>query len=99
MEIKIPLECFTLITGVSGSGKSSLIKQALKPALEQLFNGQSSAKRNYKEAYLNTQKYSRLEFIDQNPIGKSSRILIPAFAETFDDIRSLFSKQKSEPKL
>ena len=94
MEIKIPLECFTLITGVSGSGKSSLIKQALKPALEQLFNGQSSAKRNYKEAYLNTQKYSRLEFIDQNPIGKSSRSNPVTYIKAFDDIRSLYSKQK-----
>ena len=94
MEIKIPLECFTLITGVSGSGKSSLIKQALKPALEQIFNGQSLTKRNYQEVYLNTQKYSRLEFIDQNPIGKSSRSNPVTYIKAFDDIRSLFSKQK-----
>ena len=94
MEIKIPLECFTLITGVSGSGKSSLIKQAIKPALEQIFNGQSLTKRNYQEAYLNTQKYSRLEFIDQNPIGKSSRSNPVTYIKAFDDIRTLFSKQK-----
>ena len=49
MNIEIPLECFTLITGVSGSGKSSLVREALKPSLEQVFNGQTSVKRNYKK--------------------------------------------------
>ena len=62
--------------------------------MEQIFNGQSSTKRNYQEAYLNTQKYSRLEFIDQNPIGKSSRSNPVTYIKAFDDIRSLFSKQK-----
>ncbi|MBT4217510.1 MAG: excinuclease ABC subunit UvrA, partial [Flavobacteriales bacterium] len=94
MNIEIPLECFTLVTGVSGSGKSSLIKQALKPALEQRFNGYTSTKRNYKESQINTNKYSKIEFIDQNPIGKSSRSNPITYIKAYDEIRSLFSSQK-----
>jgi len=94
MNIEIPLECFTLITGVSGSGKSSLVREALNPSLEQLFNGQTSVKRNYKECNINTNKYSKLEFIDQNPIGKSSRSNPITYIKAYDDIRSLFSNQK-----
>ena len=94
MNIEIPLECFTLVTGVSGSGKSSLIKEALKPALEQRFNGYTSTKRNYKESQINTNKYSKIEFIDQNPIGKSSRSNPITYIKAYDEIRSLFSNQK-----
>ena len=94
MNIEIPLECFTLVTGVSGSGKSSLIKEALKPALEQRFNGYTSTKRNYKESQINTNKYSKIEFIDQNPSGKSSRSNPITYIKAYDEIRSLFSSQK-----
>ncbi len=94
MNIEIPLECFTLITGVSGSGKSSLIREALKPALEQRFNGYTATKRNYKESHINTNKYSKIEFIDQNPIGKSSRSNPITYIKAYDEIRSLFSNQK-----
>jgi len=94
MNVKIPLECFTLITGVSGSGKSSLIKEALKPSLEQRFNGYTSTKRNYKESHINTDKYSKIEFIDQNPIGKSSRSNPITYIKAYDEIRSLFANQK-----
>tara|TARA_B100001094_G_scaffold332924_1_gene407349 strand:- start:101 stop:2872 length:2772 start_codon:yes stop_codon:yes gene_type:complete len=94
MNIEIPLECFTLITGVSGSGKSSLIREALKPALEQRFNGYTATKRNYKESHINTNKYSKMEFIDQNPIGKSSRSNPITYIKAYDEIRSLFSNQK-----
>ncbi|MBT4479142.1 MAG: excinuclease ABC subunit UvrA [Flavobacteriales bacterium] len=94
MNIEIPLECFTLITGVSGSGKSSLIREALKPALEQRFNGYTATKRNYKESHINTNKYSKMEFVDQNPIGKSSRSNPITYIKAYDEIRSLFSNQK-----
>ena len=94
MDVKIPLDCLTLITGVSGSGKSSLIKEVLKPSLEYKFYGQSTNKRNYKFLNLNTQKYTKLEFIDQNPIGKSSRSNPVTYIKAYDDIRNLFSKQK-----
>ena len=94
MDVKIPLDCLTLITGVSGSGKSSLIKEVLKPALEYKFYGQSTNKRNYKYSELNTREYSKLEFIDQNPIGKSSRSNPVTYIKAYDDIRNLFSKQK-----
>jgi len=94
MNIEIPLECLTLITGVSGSGKSSLIREALKPSLEEKFNGYSSTKRNYKSSYINTKKYSKIEFIDQNPIGKSSRSNPITYIKAYDEIRSLFANQK-----
>ena len=99
MNIKIPLECLTLITGVSGSGKSSLIREALKPSLEEKFNGYSSTKRNYKSSYINTNKYSKIEFIDQNPIGKSSRSNPITYIKAYDEIRSLFSNQKLSKNL
>ena len=91
MNVKIPLECFTLITGVSGSGKSSLIREVLKPSLEQIFDGQTSTKRNYEESLINTDKYSKLEFIDQNPIGRSSRSNPITYIKAYDEIRSLFA--------
>ena len=94
MDVEIPLECFTLITGVSGSGKSSLVREVLKPSLEQKFTGQTTTKRNYKESSINTNKYSKLEFIDQNPIGKSSRSNPITYIKAYDEIRSLFAKQK-----
>ena len=94
MNVVIPLECFTLITGVSGSGKSSLIREVLKPSLEQRFNGQTTTKRNYKKVNINTNKYTKLEFIDQNPIGKSSRSNPITYIKAYDDIRNLYSKQK-----
>ena len=52
------------------------------------------SKRNYKYSELNTQEYSKLEFIDQNPIGKSSRSNPVTYIKAYDDIRNLFSKQK-----
>ena len=54
----------------------------------------STSKRNYKYSELNTQEYSKLEFIDQNPIGKSSRSNPVTYIKAYDDIRNLFSKQK-----
>ncbi|MAR39587.1 MAG: excinuclease ABC subunit A [Flavobacteriales bacterium] len=94
MNVVIPLECFTLITGVSGSGKSSLIRGILKPSLEQRFDGQTITKRNYQEININTNKYTKLEFVDQNPIGKSSRSNPITYIKAYDDIRNLYSKQK-----
>ena len=93
-DFNIPLECFTLITGVSGSGKSSLIKGVLKSALEEIFQNMTLTKRNYISANINTSKYKKLEFIDQNPIGKSSRSNPITYIKAYDDIRLLFAQQK-----
>jgi excinuclease ABC subunit A len=70
------------------------VREVLKPSLEQKFTGQTTTKRNYKESSINTKKYSKLEFIDQNPIGKSSRSNPITYIKAYDEIRSLFAKQK-----
>ena len=94
MDVKIPLECFTLVTGVSGSGKTSLINNVLKSALQQEFQGYTKDEKKYKSVNINTSTYKKLEFIDQNPIGKSSRSNPITYIKAYDDIRTLFSKQK-----
>ena len=92
--ISIPLECLTLICGVSGSGKSSLIKGAVVPYLEEKFHGKTYIKKNYIKGSISTKKYNRLEFIDQKSIGKSSRSNPVTYIKVYDDIRNLFAKQK-----
>lgn len=90
----IPLDMLTVITGVSGSGKSTLIKKILYPAV-------------LKELHVNTEKAGQftaikgkfkhiqsVEFVDQNPIGKSSRSNPVTYLKIYDDIRNLFAQQK-----
>lgn len=91
---KIPLGVLTVVTGVSGSGKSSLIKKVLYPALIKRIGGHSSEQSGqFKglEGHLN--RIDAVEFIDQNPIGRSSRSNPVTFTKAFDDIRALYADQ------
>ena len=94
IDATFPLECLTVITGVSGSGKSTLVKKILFPVIQKkLFGygdkiGQQTAIRG------NFESIKHVEFIDQNPIGRSSRSNPVTYIKAYDDIRALFAAQK-----
>ncbi|MFZ5554630.1 MAG: excinuclease ABC subunit UvrA [Bacteroidota bacterium] len=94
IDVKIPLEVFTVITGVSGSGKSSLVKRVLTPALTKHFGGYGEKSGQFDSMGGSFGKLQAIEFIDQNPIGKSSRSNPVTYIKAFDDIRNLFSQQQ-----
>lgn len=96
LDVSIPLEVLTVISGVSGSGKSTLIRDLLYPAMQQMLN---QRKMGVKNAPSNThlkgdlQAISAVEFVDQNPIGRSTRSNPATYIGAFDYIRQLFAEQ------
>ena len=84
----------TVITGVSGSGKSSLVKTVLFPALKKRFGGFSGKSGKYSKINGDINRISEVEFIDQNPIGRSSRSNPATYVKAYDEIRSLFAEQQ-----
>lgn len=93
IDVKIPLNALTLITGVSGSGKTTLIKQILYPYLKIQFEGSGGKPGLFKEITGYKNKIKRIEFVDQNPIGRSSRSNPVTYIKAYDAIRDLFSVQ------
>lgn len=93
VSVKIPLETLTCVTGVSGSGKTTLIKQVLFPALSRHF-GQftSQLPGSFRSLGGDLHLLKSVEFVDQNPIGKSSRSNPVTYIKAYDDIRDLYSK-------
>jgi len=91
IDVNIPLNCLSVVSGVSGSGKSSLVKQIVYPALQKKLGGygEKVGKFNAIEGDLHLLK--DVQFIDQNPIGKSSRSNPVTYVKAFDEIRKLFS--------
>ncbi|MBU1012309.1 MAG: excinuclease ABC subunit UvrA [Bacteroidetes bacterium] len=94
VSVKIPLNIMTVITGVSGSGKTSLVKGILFPALKKRYGGFSGNTGKYKYINGSIEKLSDIEFIDQNPIGRSSRSNPATYVKAYDEIRNLFADQK-----
>ncbi|WP_187478001.1 excinuclease ABC subunit UvrA [Amniculibacterium sp. G2-70] len=94
ISVDIPLENLTVITGVSGSGKSTLMKEILVNDI-QIQLGMGGKKGDYDEVEFPKKLIKNIELIDQNPIGKSSRSNPVTYLKAYDDIRDLFSKQKS----
>jgi len=92
ISVKFPLQVMTMVTGVSGSGKSTLVKKVLMTELQQVIHsyGESLNRRVGGDI----QRISQVEFVDQNPIGRSSRSNPVTFVKAYDDIRSLFANQK-----
>lgn len=93
IHVKIPLNAFTVISGVSGSGKTTLIKQILYPALKsklQDFNMQPGLFEGIKG---NLKSIKAIEYVDQNPIGKSSRSNPVTYIKAYDAIRDLYASQ------
>lgn len=95
IDVDIPLEIFTAITGVSGSGKSTLVKQIIYPALKKLKGGYANKTGDFKKIEGDVSAITEVEYIDQNPIGKSSRSNPATYVKAYDDIRSLFSSLKA----
>ncbi len=94
-DVAIPLGVMTVITGVSGSGKTTLIKQILYPALAKHV-GESTAEisGSFSELRGDLTRFNRVEMINQNPIGKSSRSNPVTYVKAYDDIRDLFANQQ-----
>lgn len=90
VDATFPLRRFVVITGVSGSGKSSLISQTLYPAIEQNITGERQEILEYKKIS-GIDEISNVIFIDQKPIGKSSRSNPASYMKVFDEIRNIFS--------
>ncbi len=93
IDVKIPLECLTVISGVSGSGKSTLIKKILYPALQKKIEGIGEKPGQFTEIKGSFSHIKRIEYVDQNPIGRSSRSNPVTYIKAYDDIRDLFFKQ------
>lgn len=91
--VKIPLDVLVMITGVSGSGKSTLVKKILYPAIGKILGTVSEATGKFDKLSGDYKKISQVEFVDQNPIGKSSRSNPVTYVKAYDAIRQLFSEQ------
>ncbi len=94
IDVSFPLEMLTVITGVSGSGKSTLVKKIVFPALQKHLTGFSDKAGQFTELKGNYAIVKNIEFIDQNPIGRSSRSNPVTYVKAYDDIRALYAKQK-----
>ena len=92
--VNIPLRVMTAVTGVSGSGKSTLIKTILVPALSKIYGESSDYVGSYDKIEGDLSAIQHIEFVDQNPIGKSSRSNPVTYIKAWDDIRKLFADQK-----
>lgn len=94
INVKFPLEILTVVTGVSGSGKSTLVKQILYPALKKNYGGTSLKTGECDNLSGDFARIEEVEFVDQNPIGKSSRSNPVTYVKAYDDIRALFADQQ-----
>ena len=94
IDVVFPLGCFTAITGVSGSGKSTLVKNILYPAMLKAVGGYGEKPGQFTKLEGDYSSIKKVEFVNQNPIGRSSRSNPVTYIKAYDDIRSLFSNQK-----
>jgi excinuclease ABC subunit A len=94
IDVAFPLGCFTAITGVSGSGKSTLVKKILYPAILKEVGGYGEKPGQFTKLEGDYSSIKKVEFVNQNPIGRSSRSNPVTYIKAYDDIRSLFSSQK-----
>ena len=94
IDVQFPLGSFSVVTGVSGSGKSTLVKKILFPALQRKLGGYGEKPGQFSTLELPENALQNIEFVDQNPIGRSSRSNPVTYIKAYDDIRSLFAAQK-----
>lgn len=92
LTVKFPLNTLTVVTGVSGSGKSTLIKKVLYPALGKMLGTVIDESGKYDRIEGDYKSITQIEFVDQNPIGKSSRSNPVTYVKAYDAIRTLFSE-------
>lgn len=94
IDVTFPLNALSVITGVSGSGKSTLVKKILYPAMQKKLIGYGDKMGQHTEVTGSFDTLKHVEFIDQNPIGRSSRSNPVTYIKAYDDIRALFANQK-----
>ena len=94
MDVRFPLGVLTVVTGVSGSGKSSLVGDILYPALNRHINESGDLPGTFKGLEGNLDRITSVEYVDQNPIGRSSRSNAVTYLKAYDDIRKLLSLQQ-----
>ncbi|VEJ20003.1 excinuclease ABC subunit UvrA [Capnocytophaga canimorsus] len=94
IDVTLPLDMLTVITGVSGSGKSTLIKRILYPAMLKELDINSDKAGQFSKLDGKYKHIQSVEFVDQNPIGKSSRSNPITYIKAYDDIRNLYASQK-----
>lgn len=92
IDVKFPLHTITAVTGVSGSGKSSLVSEILFKSLSNRLNGYSYKPGQFREIGGDVSGLTGIELVDQNPIGKSSRSNPVTYLKAFDEIRKLYSE-------
>ena len=93
LSVQFPLNTLTVVTGVSGSGKSTLIKKVLYPALGKMLGTVIDEGGKYDKIEGDYKRVTQVEFVDQDPIGKSSRSNPVTYVKAYDAIRNLFSEQ------
>lgn len=94
IDVTIPLNVLTVITGVSGSGKSTLVRDIFFPAVKKHLGGYGDKTGSFSHLNGDIKKISDIEYVDQNPIGRSSRSNPATYLKAFDEIRTLFASQK-----
>ena len=94
INVTIPLNTITVVTGVSGSGKSTLITEILYPFLKKLISSDVDKALHCEEIFGDLQLIESVEFIDQNPIGKSSRSNPVTYVKAYDEIRQLYANEQ-----
>lgn len=93
LNVEFPLGVLTVVTGVSGSGKSTLIRKILHPAIGKQLGIMGEASGKFTNLTGNYKKITQVEFVDQNPIGKSSRSNPVTYVKAYDGIRQLYADQ------
>jgi len=94
IDVRFPLGVLTMVTGVSGSGKSTLVKQILYPAILKKLGGYGKKAGQFTDIEGKFENIKTVEFVDQNPIGRSSRSNPVTYIKAYDDIRNLYATQK-----
>lgn len=94
IDVSFPLNMLTVVTGVSGSGKSTLVKKLLYPIILKEIGGYGQKAGQFTKAGGNFKSLKNVEFVDQNPIGRSSRSNPVTYIKAYDDIRALYAAQK-----
>lgn len=95
INVTFPLDCLTVVTGVSGSGKSTLVKRILFPAIQKKITGLGDKAGQHSDITGSFSHIKNIEYVDQNPIGRSSRSNPVTYIKAYDDIRELFAKQNT----
>ncbi len=94
IDVVFPLNVLTVVTGVSGSGKSTLVRKLLYPIIQKEIGGYGERAGQYSTMEGKYSSVKHVEFVDQNPIGRSSRSNPVTYIKAYDDIRALFASQR-----